>query len=217
MRSRTGIFLLGLALGLMLLAGDVPEARAQKGGGGGHGGAGAAAAHTDGHYGGYHSGYYGGHYGYYNHYGHNHGWGYGGVVIGIGLGWPGDYGYYAPAAYPYPAPLAYPPPPPDGGYAPTPGYPGPSPSSPPPPAGPSLVVTINDGGFGPAFLDIKLGTTIRWVNNTATPRALSQPHLKWTGPAIGEGGIYTWTFSQPGEYPLQDSTNSNLRMTILVK
>jgi plastocyanin len=80
-----------------------------------------------------------------------------------------------------------------------------------------MTVTINDSGYGPDTLDIKVGTTVRWINNTTIPRSLAQTHQNWTGPVMGNGQTYSWTFSEPGEYTLRDSKNPNLKMTVHVR
>jgi plastocyanin len=219
MRTRWYTLVAGTILAIGLMVWDVPAANAQKGGGGKGGGGGGGAHYSGGHYSG---GHYGGNYGYHHNDHNGHGRGF--IAIYVAPGYYGGYynGYYPASDYGYSS--AYAEPSEDLIYVIPPGANDQNGSyqsyySPPPKkqAGTTLSVTINESGYGPDTLDIKLGTTVRWINNTTVPRSLAQHQQSWTGPVIGNGQTYSWTFSEPGDYVLHDSRNPKLKMTVNVQ
>jgi len=235
--------LVGTALGLALVAWNPTPSFAQHhggghgGSGGGHGGWGGGHGGGYGGYGGYGSGLWiGGNnwgVGIGNGWGHSGYGGYGGYPYysgynSYGSGYYGSYPYYSSYSYPsysyssypsytYSSPsydtYSYTP-----SYTTTPSYQSnyytPSQQQ---PAGPTMTVTINDSGFAPSNLDIKVGTTVVWVNNSQNMHGLAQPHRNWTSPNIANGQTYSWSFSQAGTYELSDTINPSLKMTIQVR
>ncbi len=221
--------LVALSLGLGLLTWGTPRASAQYqhgyGGGGFHGG-------SAGYHGGIGGGYWGweeefpdypdqmpgSDYGYYwNYPGNYQGMPYSYPNQGYFGSYPGYYGSY-PGGYPmmpyassyqsgYYSPNQYQPGYGPGQFQPGYGYPG----------GPTKTVLIDENGFMPNKLEIKLGTKVRWTNNSDKQHALAQPFRKWTSRTLGNGQTYTWTFTEPGSYEIQDANNDKMKMTIVVK
>ncbi len=219
MRAHLFSLALACAIGLSLFTWSAASAAPQKGG---HSGGHVGSAHVSGVHAG--SAHVGGAYHYgsgaYHHYGY------------------GTHHYYAPLIYPFASALI--PYPFSSGY----GYsnyynygtypygfwmpaandysvdPYESYYFPPanmPAAGPAVLVNIGDQGFSSTELNVTLGTTLRWTNTSQQPHALAQPYRNWKGKDIAGGQTYSWTFSEPGTYELQDAANPNAKMTINVK
>jgi plastocyanin len=73
-------------------------------------------------------------------------------------------------------------------------------------------VIINDEGFSPAELRIKVGTTVTWVNRGEKPHQVaSEPHPTHDGLAgfdslqgVEKDGSYSYTFRKEGRFPYHD-------------
>ena len=105
---------------------------------------------------------------------------------------------------PPPAPLSKPAPPPE-----------PSPPPPPPPRAPqTFVVVIDDRGFNPQVLEIRVGDTVRWISRASKPFwPASDPHPTHTAlpgfDALGDlirGESYRYTFRKPGSVAYHNHT-----------
>ncbi|MES2970855.1 MAG: cupredoxin domain-containing protein [Patescibacteria group bacterium] len=87
-------------------------------------------------------------------------------------------------------------------------------------------VEITKEGFIPATLKISKGTTVTWTNkDSVVHHVASNPHPEHTGltgldskDIIGiEGGTYSYTFDQPGEYTYHDHLNPTTNGTVVVE
>ena len=87
-------------------------------------------------------------------------------------------------------------------------------------------IEITKNGFLPATITIPKGTKLTWTNKDDKPhRVASNPHPEHTGLAgldskdvIGiDGGTYSYTFDQPGEYTYHDHLNPLTNGTIIVQ
>lgn len=74
------------------------------------------------------------------------------------------------------------------------------------PAEPPTIVELRFDRFEPAELQVKVGTTVRWVSassrfHTITPDAETQPGA-WTGaPLSSTGQVFEHRFEVPGRFP----------------
>jgi len=87
-------------------------------------------------------------------------------------------------------------------------------ANPPPPGSPLAQVTIQDFSFGPSSLTVKAGTVVRWTNQGPSAHTSVSDSGIWGsgtlgGPTSGggygdsksAGGIFDFTFTEPGTYP----------------
>lgn len=72
-------------------------------------------------------------------------------------------------------------------------------------------VVVNGNGFSPAYLKVKRGESVAWVNQDSTPHQIAS--LEPDNPAVsafdsketlGQGDSYTFTFEQAGTYNYGD-------------
>lgn len=59
-------------------------------------------------------------------------------------------------------------------------------------------VTIMNYRFGPQTLQVKAGTTVRWVNMDMVDHTVTGGGL--ASPTLGHMGSYAFTFTRPGRY-----------------
>jgi plastocyanin len=84
------------------------------------------------------------------------------------------------------------------------------------PAGAIINIGIGEGGFSTNRLVITIGTTVCWNNTGQQLHGLAQPFQNWQSPGLPSGQSFTWTFTEPGSYTLQDPVNPGALMTIIV-
>ncbi len=102
----------------------------------------------------------------------------------------------------------------------------PSPETPVAPvASASVTVSVDDEGFTPATVPVKVGTTVTFINNgQALHWPVSDPHPIHTGLAglnalkgLSTGETYSFTFTKPGTFGMHDHLNTRLKATIVVQ
>lgn len=85
-------------------------------------------------------------------------------------------------------------------------------------------VRLTSSGFIPEELQVKAGTTVKWVNDTNDTQSIdASPYPTHTTlPQLVSGnvrpqGTYSFTFSQPGSWTYQDDKNPVLSGMVSVK
>ena len=92
---------------------------------------------------------------------------------------------------------------------------GSSPAGPNPSSNTPVAVTIQDFTFSPAAVTVKVGTTVRWTNQGPSAHTTVSDGGAWTSNTLGApvsggdeyggggspGGVFTFTFTEPGDYP----------------
>jgi len=77
-------------------------------------------------------------------------------------------------------------------------------------------VTIKNMAFNPSTLNVKVGTTVTWINNdTVTHHVVSDSGLFDSGD-LSNGMSYNYTFNQTGSYPYHCSIHPSMTGTIVV-
>jgi len=122
-----------------------------------------------------------------------------------GWGWGGGYGYgrgygYAPAYYA--PPQAH--------------YPAARPMPMAPPQQAATSVSAKDDVFDPATVNIKPGTTIRFVNNGKHAHTVTSDDGKFDSGDIPPGGVFQATFMSPGTYRYHCKHHKDMKGTIVV-
>lgn len=85
-------------------------------------------------------------------------------------------------------------------------------------------VIINDSGFEPQKVTVKVGESVTWTNSTSSPvRIASDPHPLHTGVAglddisgATVGDTYTFVFTKKGTFGYHDHNNSTVKGTVVV-
>ena len=90
---------------------------------------------------------------------------------------------------------------------------------------PKHIVNYTDKGFSPSSLEIKLGETVKFANNSSGGMwTASGPHPSHTAYPefdpkrnIPSGEIYEFTFTKIGEWKYHNHTKAGMYGTIIVK
>jgi len=81
----------------------------------------------------------------------------------------------------------------------------------------SSTVSITSGGFQPAQLQVKAGTTVTWTNNdTAAHTVTSDTTGVFDSGAINAGATFQFTFDQVGTFPYHSTSDSVWAGTVSV-
>ena len=89
----------------------------------------------------------------------------------------------------------------------------------------TAIVTYTDEGFSPSTLEIKLGDSVMFVNESSGGMwVASGPHPTHTllpsfdqKTTVQTGGTYTYTFTQAGEWPFHNHVKSSEFGKVIVK
>lgn len=79
----------------------------------------------------------------------------------------------------------------------------------------SNTVTISNFAFIPAELTIKKGTTVTWTNKDAVAHDVASKEFK--SELLKKGDTFSFTFSEPREYPYQCSIHPSMKGKIKVE
>lgn len=85
-------------------------------------------------------------------------------------------------------------------------------------------IRINKKGFNPSNISVKMGSTVRWVNEDSTtdPGLYNPTHrielvdIK-DSPLLSPGQSWSWIFAQPGSYDYRDMIHPIPQGTIIVE
>jgi plastocyanin len=78
-------------------------------------------------------------------------------------------------------------------------------------------VKIENFTFGPAFLTVVPGTTVRWTNRDDIPHTVVSEDVSFKSKALDTGDQYTYTFEKPGTYQYICTLHPRMQATITVK
>jgi plastocyanin len=78
-------------------------------------------------------------------------------------------------------------------------------------------VTIQNFSFGPATLDVAVGTTVTWTNKDSTNHTVTANDGSFDSKAISPGATFTQTFATAGTFAYHCSIHSTMTATITVK
>ena len=77
-------------------------------------------------------------------------------------------------------------------------------------------VTIQNMAFNPQTLDIKVGTTVTWINNDTVTHDVVIDSGLFTSGNLTHGMSYNYTFNQTGSYPYHCAIHPSMTGTIVV-
>ncbi len=77
-------------------------------------------------------------------------------------------------------------------------------------------VVIDSFAFTPAEITVPVGATVTWVNRHVADHNVVADDGTFASPLFGRGESYSFTFTEPGEYPYICSIHPAMRGTIIV-
>jgi plastocyanin len=83
------------------------------------------------------------------------------------------------------------------------------------PAGPQ--VQIENFKFSPATLTVPVGTTVTWTNRDDTLHTVTEANRRFASPGLDPGGVFSYTFADPGSYTYFCSLHPHMTATVIVK
>jgi len=90
----------------------------------------------------------------------------------------------------------------------------------------TAMVVINEDGFAPTTVKVKVGTVVIWTNNDSKPHRIAAnpfgshstlPSLDSKTKISPNGGTYRYTFDKAGTYGYHDELNPKINGTVIVK
>jgi len=78
-------------------------------------------------------------------------------------------------------------------------------------------VTIQNFSFGPATLEVPVGTTVTWTNKDSTNHTATADDGSFDSKAISTGQTFTQTFTTAGTFTYHCSIHTTMTGTITVK
>ena len=67
--------------------------------------------------------------------------------------------------------------------------------------------------FTPSVLSISTGDSVTWTNTTTTFHDTTQSTNYWASPSLGTKGVFTFNFTEPGNYNYECTPHNFLNMT----
>ena len=84
------------------------------------------------------------------------------------------------------------------------------------PAGTEFAVVMESFAFTPAELTVPVGATVTWTNRHGARHDVAAADGSFTSPLFGEGETFSFTFSEPGEYPYVCTIHPGMEGKIIV-
>ena len=69
-------------------------------------------------------------------------------------------------------------------------------------------VTITDSGFVPPVVTVPVRSVVTWTNSGAVTHTVTALRGEFSSGVIPPGGVYSYLFAAPGEYPYCDLLSS---------
>jgi len=69
-------------------------------------------------------------------------------------------------------------------------------------------VTITDSGFVPSVVTVPIRSAVTWTNSGAVSHTVTALGGEFSSGIIPPGGVYSYLFAAPGEYPYRDLLSS---------
>jgi len=77
-------------------------------------------------------------------------------------------------------------------------------------------VTIQNMAFNPSTLNVKVGTTVTWINNDTVTHDVTSDTGLFTSGNLTNGQSYNYTFNQTGNYSYHCAIHPSMTGTIIV-
>ena len=77
-------------------------------------------------------------------------------------------------------------------------------------------VNIQNSAYIPVTLNVKVGTTVMWINKDPHPQDVVSDSGLFNSGNLNNGQSYNYTFNQTGSYPYHSSIHPSMNGTIVV-
>ena len=71
-----------------------------------------------------------------------------------------------------------------------------------------FTVAITDSGFVPEVITVPIRSVVVWTNVGSMSRTVTALNGEFSSGVLATGGVYSYTFAAPGEYPYRDLFSS---------
>jgi plastocyanin len=78
-------------------------------------------------------------------------------------------------------------------------------------------VTIQNFAFGPATLEVPVGTTVTWTNQDSASHTVTADDGSFDSKSLATGATFTQTFSTAGTFAYHCSIHTSMKATVTVK
>lgn len=78
-------------------------------------------------------------------------------------------------------------------------------------------VTIQNFAFSPAVLEIKTGVTVVWKHNDSAPHTVTANTSLFESGRLNKGDLYSFKFTEPGEYNYHCGIHPSMTARVIVK
>lgn len=82
---------------------------------------------------------------------------------------------------------------------------------------PAVTVEIRDFAFLPGNLEVRVGTTVTWINRDAAPHDATADDKSWKTERLGRNERGSVTFDRPGEFFYYCSIHPSMQARVLVR
>ncbi len=82
-------------------------------------------------------------------------------------------------------------------------------------AGPQI--RIENFAFNPPTVTVPVGATVTWTNNDGTLHTVTSATKVFSSAGLDEGGVFAYTFTNPGTYTYYCKLHPHMTGTIVVK
>jgi plastocyanin len=89
--------------------------------------------------------------------------------------------------------------------------------APPPTRAAQHAVLIADSAFSPATMTVTVGDTVTWTNADGRPHTVTSNDGAFDSGNLDEGGVFSFTFSEPGTYTYHCNYHDQMQATIVVQ
>lgn len=80
-----------------------------------------------------------------------------------------------------------------------------------------VTVEIRDFAFQPGNLEVRVGTTVTWVNRDTAPHDATADDGSWKTGTLGQDEAVPVTFDRPGEFSYYCSIHPSMQARVLVR
>ncbi len=78
-------------------------------------------------------------------------------------------------------------------------------------------IRIENFQFNPTTVTVPVGTTVTWTNDDGTLHTVTSTTKVFSSAGLDEGGVYSYTFTNPGTYTYFCKLHPHMTGTIVVK
>jgi len=78
-------------------------------------------------------------------------------------------------------------------------------------------IRIENFAFNPPTVTVPVGSTVTWTNNDGTLHTVTSATKVFSSAGLDQGGVFAYTFTNPGTYPYYCKLHPHMTGMIVVK